>query len=685
MKPPIKNVPAELNRRLDDLEKKVTGEQIIETVTSTTTETTTASPTIIVEDNGKDSVSLSATPSSENLYEFAIREGSAGGWNTRVTTSNQATFISLKSHTKYEARVRVLNMGGGSGNWSNITTVITRRDHTPPPVPENLSLAADSFYIRAKVDAIDLDEWADFAGFEFHASIESGFTPNDDTLKQVGITNRVTFHVTEAGQTWYVKVRSYDENGNYSDYCDQVSVLVPNTKVTPAPSDPTEEGEINIVEGSIELDDCDVLGNWTSEQAEAIRVTAAAPEDVSEGTGALKVEFDKYSRKLNQDEDNSAFTIGNTPSRKFGGQRFEAPWTGNLKRASIKMAPFGSPSAMTLYIYSDSGGDPNASLGSVVIAEPDDGQWYNGDFGAAIALTNGTPYWIIVDSVIDVYKFWVVRTSTLNPYKGTDYCFGYGNTYQCLNRLTDRDMDFRLFDDTNATGKHLKIASLGSKDLSNVDTVECDVKTSPGPMSGIIKLSMGEAALGEQLHTLTGMGYTYKTMVWDISGIAPTSRDGITEFGVELDTPDDYTIKMHFDNFRAVGQKKVRVKTSDSILQLFPQVIDRGDPSAFDWTHATLTTDGNWHDLDCSSIVPEGARFIVFRVTVEDNIVGAYLQLRKNGNTDVYNAIPVRVPYFDGYGDDQRIVACDVDRVVEYQASNLTFTSIGLVVVGWIF
>lgn len=111
--------------------------------------------------------------------------------------------------------------------------------------------------------------------------------------------------------------------------------------------------------------------------------------------------------------------------------------------------------------------------------------------------------------------------------------------------------------------------------------------------------------------------------------------------------------------------------------------VDRGDPAAYDWTVGNFTTDGTWYDLDCSSIVPAGAKAIQFRLNLTDDLINQYFQLRENGNTDVVNTLTLYINVAGYIVNCDGIVTCDLNRVVEYRASNTTFTAINLVIKGW--
>jgi hypothetical protein len=111
--------------------------------------------------------------------------------------------------------------------------------------------------------------------------------------------------------------------------------------------------------------------------------------------------------------------------------------------------------------------------------------------------------------------------------------------------------------------------------------------------------------------------------------------------------------------------------------------VDRGDPSGFDLTLGSMTTDGNWHDWDLSSIVPAGATAVLISARITDDAAGSLFQLRENGNSNVYNTSVISTQVANiGFFMDM-ITACDTNRIVEYTAENLTWTAINLTVRGW--
>lgn len=115
--------------------------------------------------------------------------------------------------------------------------------------------------------------------------------------------------------------------------------------------------------------------------------------------------------------------------------------------------------------------------------------------------------------------------------------------------------------------------------------------------------------------------------------------------------------------------------------------VDRGDPAAWDWletgSKAVLNTDNTWRDLDCSAIVPAGAIAILFLMLLKDDTADARFSMRKNGNTNAFAVTSGRTQVANISFVQNAIVACDTNRVVEYNGDNLAFTTCALIVQGW--
>ena len=113
-------------------------------------------------------------------------------------------------------------------------------------------------------------------------------------------------------------------------------------------------------------------------------------------------------------------------------------------------------------------------------------------------------------------------------------------------------------------------------------------------------------------------------------------------------------------------------------------LVDRGDPAAFDFSVNDLSTDGDWHDLDLSSIVPEGTVAVKVAVGIEDDAAGSAFSLRKNGNSNTINRFRIITQDAGDIMVGSDIVFCDENRVIEYLATSTTWTTINIAVTGWI-
>lgn len=119
-------------------------------------------------------------------------------------------------------------------------------------------------------------------------------------------------------------------------------------------------------------------------------------------------------------------------------------------------------------------------------------------------------------------------------------------------------------------------------------------------------------------------------------------------------------------------------------IKLFSdQFVDRGDPAAYDFTLTDFTTDGAWHDLDLSSIVPPGSSAAIFISTIKDNLILSYIQFRQESNANPYNISLALILAANLSFNHNHIVSCHPNSKIQYMASNTTFTEINLIVRGW--
>ena len=111
---------------------------------------------------------------------------------------------------------------------------------------------------------------------------------------------------------------------------------------------------------------------------------------------------------------------------------------------------------------------------------------------------------------------------------------------------------------------------------------------------------------------------------------------------------------------------------------------ERGDATAVDFAVSGLTTDGAWHDLDLSKIIQDNTRAVLIAVSLKDDAAGSAISFRKNGNVNAFSMSTVTTQVANVEINADIIVACDGNKKIEYKASNLTFTTINIVVNGWL-
>jgi hypothetical protein len=160
-------------------------------------------------------------------------------------------------------------------------------------------------------------------------------------------------------------------------------------------------------------------------------------------------------------------------------------------------------------------------------------------------------------------------------------------------------------------------------------------------------------------------------------------REKENRSGVEYD-PSKKTV-IFVEDLNAIRDELIAIEQALGLANAknYQKYVDRGDPSANDFLLANFTTDEVWHDLDLSSIVPNGAKAVHFRSVLKGNTAGARLVLRKKGNANSYNVSTacIQVANVEYYGD--LIVSCDSNRKIQYWAQNITWSAITLTVRGW--
>lgn len=118
---------------------------------------------------------------------------------------------------------------------------------------------------------------------------------------------------------------------------------------------------------------------------------------------------------------------------------------------------------------------------------------------------------------------------------------------------------------------------------------------------------------------------------------------------------------------------------------LTTSLINRGDPPLWDFLVGDFITDGQWHDLDLSGIIPENVKAISVLAAINATTVGLYVFFRQKGNSNLYNRGDIRTVVANLWNTGDMTLIPDANRKIQYQTSAATFTAIDLVVKGWWF
>lgn len=121
----------------------------------------------------------------------------------------------------------------------------------------------------------------------------------------------------------------------------------------------------------------------------------------------------------------------------------------------------------------------------------------------------------------------------------------------------------------------------------------------------------------------------------------------------------------------------------EAMKGLVEMYVDRGEALGYDFQKGDLTTDATWRELDLSSLVPKGAKAVLLRVDITDDLTTSVFSMRKCGNTETYNSEKRFTKHANFLRYCAFIVACDVNRKVDYWATAVEWTTINIIVRGW--
>lgn len=168
-------------------------------------------------------------------------------------------------------------------------------------------------------------------------------------------------------------------------------------------------------------------------------------------------------------------------------------------------------------------------------------------------------------------------------------------------------------------------------------------------------------------------------------GLAEDARDAAQLAAAQFTLAPQAEAEAGTDNTKYMSSLRV-AQAITAQVSVGDRYVSRGNVSSFDFTP---TRDSNFNDIDCSAIVPAGAKRIKFAMVISTTASsgsGNYytMNLRKNGSTSTVCEASVTVQAITGTQQQFSAgeVECDSSRVIECQvdsSANMAY----LAVVGW--
>jgi len=109
----------------------------------------------------------------------------------------------------------------------------------------------------------------------------------------------------------------------------------------------------------------------------------------------------------------------------------------------------------------------------------------------------------------------------------------------------------------------------------------------------------------------------------------------------------------------------------------------RDDPASADFDLTDFPTQDTWYDLDLSNIIPVRTKAVSLAVTAISSEAAGTLYFRKKGFTNVIEGNTLQCKVANKKETGILIIPCDDTRTIQGFISNVTFTSIDIVITGW--
>jgi len=122
---------------------------------------------------------------------------------------------------------------------------------------------------------------------------------------------------------------------------------------------------------------------------------------------------------------------------------------------------------------------------------------------------------------------------------------------------------------------------------------------------------------------------------------------------------------------------------SEAMKGLIEMYVDRGDPAAADYLVTGLTTDGTWRTLDLSGIIPACAVAVHLKTRLQAAPTGNRIRFRKKGNTNEISTLSFPNLAPNVIHRPEGICAVGGSREIEYNADNISWSVLSILVRGW--
>jgi len=111
--------------------------------------------------------------------------------------------------------------------------------------------------------------------------------------------------------------------------------------------------------------------------------------------------------------------------------------------------------------------------------------------------------------------------------------------------------------------------------------------------------------------------------------------------------------------------------------------VDRGDPASKDFLIGDLTKDGTWYTLDLTAIIPSTARAVLIKTRLKSPAAGDRIRYRRKGNTNEINTCSCEALRANVTRRRMGIIAVNGAQEIEYNADNVGWTELEIIVRGW--